>query len=128
MTFLWRAMGSPEPSGDNSFTDVPADSYYSKAVQWAMEEGITSGTGADTFSPDAVCTRAEVVTFLMRALDGQGAGSAGFSDVPAGSYYSEAVAWAVANGITEGTSATTFSPDAQCTRAQIVTFLYRAVA
>ena len=128
VTFLWRAMGSPEPSGDNSFTDVPADSYYSKAVQWAMEEGITSGTGADTFSPDAVCTRAEVVTFLMRALDGQGAGSAGFSDVPAGSYYSEAVAWAVANGTTEGTSATTFSPDAQCTRAQIVTFLYRAVA
>ncbi len=128
VTFLWRAMGSPEPSGDNSFTDVPADSYYSKAVQWAMEEGITSGTGADTFSPDAVCTRAEVVTFLMRALDGQGAGSAGFSDVPADSYYSEAVAWAVANGITDGTSATTFSPDAQCTRAQIVTFLYRAVA
>ena len=128
VTFLWRAMGSPEPSGDNSFTDVPADTYYSKAVQWALEEGITSGTGADTFSPDAVCTRAEVVTFLMRALDGQGAGSAGFSDVPAGSYYSEAVAWAVANGTTEGTSATTFSPDAQCTRAQIVTFLYRAVA
>ena len=128
VTFLWRAMGSPEPLGDNSFTDVPADSYYSKAVQWAMEEGVTSGTGADTFSPNAVCTRAEVVTFLMRALDGQGAGSAGFSDVPADSYYSEAVAWAVANGITDGTSATAFSPDAQCTRAQIVTFLYRAVA
>lgn len=128
VTFLWRAMGSPEPSGSGSFTDVPGNSYYSKAVQWALENGVTSGTSATTFSPNAVCTRAEVVTFLMRALDGRGYGSAGFTDVAAGSYYADAVSWAVANGVTEGTGATTFSPNAQCSRAQIVTFLYRAAA
>ena len=128
VTFLWRAMGSPEPRSAGTFTDVNASSYYAKAVRWALENGITSGTSATTFEPNAVCTRAQVVTFLMRALDGRSYGSAGFADVAASSYYADAVAWAVANGITDGTSATTFSPDTQCNRAQIVTFLYRAVA
>lgn len=128
VTFLWRAMGSPEPRSAGTFNDVDASSYYAKAVRWALENGITSGTSATTFDPNAVCTRAQVVTFLMRALDGRSYGSAGFADVAASSYYADAVAWAVANGITDGTSATTFSPDTQCNRAQIVTFLYRAVA
>lgn len=128
VTFLWRAMGSPEPRSAGTFTDVNASSYYAKAVRWALENGITSGTSATTFEPNAVCTRAQVVTFLMRALDGRSYGSAGFADVAASSYYADAVAWAVANGITDGTGATTFSPDTQCNRAQIVTFLYRAVA
>lgn len=128
VTFLWRAMGSPEPRSAGTFTDVDASSYYAKAVRWALENGITSGTSATTFEPNAVCTRAQVVTFLMRALDGRSYGSAGFADVAASSYYADAVAWAVANGITDGTGATTFSPDTQCNRAQIVTFLYRAVA
>lgn len=128
VTFLWRAMGSPEPRSAGTFTDVNASSYYAKAVRWALENGITSGTSATTFDPNAVCTRAQVVTFLMRALDGRSYGSAGFADVAASSYYADAVAWAVANGITDGTGATTFSPDTQCNRAQIVTFLYRAVA
>lgn len=128
VTFLWRAMGSPEPRSAGTFTDVNVSSYYAKAVRWALENGITSGTSATTFDPNAVCTRAQVVTFLMRALDGRSYGSAGFADVAASSYYADAVAWAVANGITDGTGATTFSPDTQCNRAQIVTFLYRAVA
>lgn len=128
VTFLWRAMGSPEPRSAGTFTDVNASRYYAKAVRWALENGITSGTSATTFEPNAVCTRAQVVTFLMRALDGRSYGSAGFADVAASSYYADAVAWAVANGITDGTGATTFSPDTQCNRAQIVTFLYRAVA
>lgn len=128
VTFLWRAMGSPEPRSAGTFTDVNASSYYAKAVRWALENGITSGTSATTFDPNGVCTRAQVVTFLMRALDGRNYGSAGFADVAASSYYADAVAWAVANGITDGTGATTFSPDTQCNRAQIVTFLYRAVA
>lgn len=128
VTFLWRAMGSPEPRSAGTFTDVNASSYYAKAVRWALANGITSGTSATTFDPNGVCTRAQVVTFLMRALDGRSYGSAGFADVAASSYYADAVAWAVANGITVGTGATTFSPDTQCNRAQIVTFLYRAVA
>ena len=128
VTFLWRAMGSPEPRSAGTFTDVNASSYYAKAVRWALENGITSGTSATTFDPNGVCTRAQVVTFLMRALDGRSYGSAGFADVAASSYYADAVAWAVANGITDGTGAITFSPDTQCNRAQIVTFLYRAVA
>ena len=128
VTFLWRAMGCPEPAGSASFADVAAGSYYSKAVAWALEKGITTGTSATTFSPDAVCTRAQVVTFLQRALGGSGGGSTGFTDVPADAYYADAVAWAVSKGITTGTSASTFSPNAQCSRAQIVTFLYRAMA
>ena len=128
VTFLWRAMGSPEPRSAGTFTDVNASSYYAKAVRWALENGITSGTSATTFDPNAVCTRAQVVTFLMRALDGRSYRSPRPSAVAASSYYADAVAWAVANGITDGTGATTFSPDTQCNRAQIVTFLYRAVA
>ena len=128
VTFLWRAMGCPEPAASSSFADVAAGSYYSKAVAWALEKGVTTGTSATTFSPDAVCTRAQVVTFLQRALGGSGGGSTGFTDVPADAYYAGAVAWAVSKGITTGTSASTFSPNAQCSRAQIVTLLYRAMA
>lgn len=126
VTFLWRAAGCPEPAGTNSFTDVSADAYYAKAVAWAVEQGITNGTGGGKFSPDAVCTRAQVVAFLWRAEGSDTAGTANsFADVPTNAYYTDAVNWAVENSITGGTSATTFSPAANCTRAQIVTFLYR---
>ena len=128
VTFLWRASGSPEPKGAVNFVDVASDSYYAKAVAWAVENGVTAGTGEDRFSPDAVCTRAQAVVFLYRVMGKAADNSAKFSDVPAGSYYGAAVNWAVENNVTGGTSATTFSPDAPCTRAQIVTFLYRAEA
>ncbi len=130
VTFLWRAAGSPvSASGSSPFTDVAAGTYYSDAVLWAVGQGITTGTGAATFSPDAVCTRAQVVTFLHRYEGTPAAGSAAsFTDVAAGQYYTDAVAWAVANGITTGTSATTFAPDVNCSRAEIVTFLYRDLA
>ena len=126
VTFLWRAAGSPEPKNAASFTDVPAGAYYAKAVAWAIENGITLGTTDTTFSPNAACTRAQSITFLYRALGKLADSKAAFSDVLAGSYYANAVAWAVENGVTNGTSATTFSPNNGCTRAQIVTFLYRA--
>ncbi len=126
VTFLWRAAGSPEPNGTSAFTDVPAGAYYAKAVAWAVENGITDGTSETTFSPDAPCTRGQSVTFLYRARKGAANASTGFTDVPAGAYYAAPVAWAVENGITNGTGKTTFSPDAPCTRAEIVTFLYRA--
>lgn len=125
VTFLWRAAGSPAPKGTSSFADVPAESYYAQAVAWAVENGITNGTGEGTFSPDASCDRSQSVTFLFRALGGETAGDAAFSDVPAGSYYASAVAWAAEQGITNGTSSMTFSPNEICTRGQIVTFLYR---
>lgn len=125
VTFLWRAAGSPSPKGTSSFADVPAESYYAQAVAWAVENGITNGTGEGTFSPDTPCDRSQSVTFLFRALGGKTAGDAAFSDVPAGSYYASAVAWAAEQGITTGTSSTTFSPNDTCTRGQIVTFLYR---
>lgn len=125
VTFLWRAAGSPEPKTMSSFTDVPADSYYAKAVAWAVENGIAIGTGPATFSPDAICTRAHAVTFLARAMNAAADGKAGFTDVPADSYYANAVAWAVANGITNGVGDGLFAPHTVCTRAQIVTFLYR---
>ena len=128
VTFLWRAAGSPEPKNMGSFADVAADSYYAKAVAWAMENGVTTGTTAATFSPDAVCTRAQAVTFLARALNAKAASAAEFSDVPADSYYADAVAWAAANGVTEGIGGGLFAPDNDCTRGQIVTFLYRALA
>ena len=128
VTFLWRAAGSPEPKSVASFSDVAANAYYAKAVAWAVENGITSGTGDGKFSPDATCTRAQAVTFLSRALKGTATAGNTFSDVAANSYYAEAVAWAVANDITKGTSTTTFSPDDDCTRGQIVTFLFRAMA
>ena len=126
VTFLWRAAGSPEPVGTSAFTDVPASAYYAKAVAWAVENGITDGTSETTFSPDAPCTRGQSMTFLYRARKGAASASTIFTDVPAGAYYAAPVAWAVENGITNGTGKTTFSPDAPCTRAEIVTFLYRA--
>ena len=127
VTFLWRAAGSPEPKGTAAgMTDVVPDSYYAKAVAWAVENGITTGTAEGTFSPDATCTRAQAVTFLARAQNATATGKTAFSDVPADSYFADAGAWAQANGVTTGTSETTFSPDNDCTRAQIVTFLYRA--
>ena len=127
VTFLWRAAGSPEPKGTVAgMTDVVPGSYYAKAVAWAVENGITTGTAEGTFSPDATCTRAQAVTFLARAQNAKATGKTAFSDVPADSYFADAVAWAQANGVTTGTSETTFSPDNDCTRAQIVTFLYRA--
>ena len=126
VTFLWRAAGSPEPKAMSSFTDVPASAYYAKAVAWAVENGITNGMTETTFAPDATCTRGQSVTFLYRALKGAASGSANFTDVPANAFYTDAVNWAVANNVTNGTSVTTFSPNESCTRAEIVTFLYRA--
>ena len=127
VTFLWRAAGSPEPKGAASgMTDVVSGSYYEKAVAWAIENGITTGTTTSMFSPDATCTRAQAVTFLARALKAKAASAAEFSDVPTGSYFADAVAWAAANGVTEGIGGGLFGSDNDCTRGQIVTFLYRA--
>ena len=127
VTFLWRAAGSPEPKNTVAgMADVVAGSYYEKAVMWAIENGITTGTGNNTFSPDDICTRAQAVTFLARALNAKASGAAEFGDVPADSYFAEAVAWAAANGVTTGIGGGMFGPDGSCTRGQIVTFLYRA--
>ena len=127
VTFLWRAAGSPEPvTTTNPFTDVNSGVYYYDAVLWAVEQGITSGTSATTFAPDATCTRAQTVTFLYRAAGSPAVSGGSFADVSADAYYADAVAWAVSEGVTVGTSDTTFSPDMNCTRAQIVTFMYRA--
>ena len=127
VTFLWRAAGSPEPKGAASgMSDVVSGSYYEKAVAWAIENGVTTGTTTSTFSPDATCTRAQSVTFLYRALGKKVESSANFTDVKSDAFYTDAVNWAVANNVTNGTSNTTFSPNADCTRAEIVTFLYRA--
>ena len=126
VTFLWRAAGCPEPKSGAGFADVSDSAYYAKAVAWAVENGVTSGRKSGGFDPGAPCTRAQAVTFLARALNADGGGSAAFSDVPADSYYAAAVAWAVANGVTNGRSDGSFAPNAACTRAQIVTFLYRA--
>ena len=125
VTFLWRAAGSPEPKNMSNFSDVPADSYYAKAVAWAVENGITTGTGDGKFSPDATCTRAQSVTFLFRASKASANGAPAFSDVAATAYYAEAVKWATNNGITNGIGDNLFGSDNDCTRAQIVTFLYR---
>ena len=129
VTFLWRAAGSPAPkSGVNPFADVKADAYYYDAVLWAVEQGITKGTTDTAFSPNSTCTRAQIVTFLWRSQKSPTAdGVNPFTDVAAGAYYNSAVLWAVENGITSGTTAATFSPNATCTRAQIVTFLYRCL-
>ena len=127
VTFLWRANGQPDAAGNNPFADVSTSSYYNEAVQWAVANNITSGTSPNAFEPDAPVTRAQVVTFLYRNAGSPSVcGSAPFADVLTGAYYRDAVCWAVMQGITAGTSATTFSPDESCTRAQIVTFLYRA--
>ena len=126
VTFLWRAAGSPEPKTASSFTDVSASAYYAKAVAWAIENGITNGMTETTFAPNATCTRGQSVTFLHRALKGTASGSTNFTDVKSDAFYADAINWAVANNVTNGTSNTTFSPNADCTRAEIVTFLYRA--
>ena len=123
---LWRAAGSPEPESTvNPFTDVSAGAYYYDAVLWAVEQGITNGTSASTFSPDATVTRGQTVTFLWRYDGSTAVSGSSFVDVAADAYYADAVTWAASEGVTTGTSATTFSPDNDCTRAQIVTFLYR---
>ena len=128
VTFLWRAAGSPAPKNMSSFADVPADAFYAKAVAWAVENGITGGTGDGKFSPDATCTRAQSVTFLYRAAGSpKVSGSAEFGDVAANAYYADAVAWAAKNGVTDGVGGGLFGSGSDCTRAQIVTFLYRAM-
>ena len=130
VTFLWRAAGSPAPKTTTMpFTDVPAGSYYYDAVLWAVENGITKGTSATEFSPDMNCSRAQIVTFLWRSEQSPAAGTVNpFTDVKPDAYYADAVLWAVKEDITKGTTDTMFSPDADCTRAQIVTFLWRALA
>lgn len=126
VTFLWRAAGQPQARGTNPFTDVSTDSYYYDAVLWASENDITGGTSANTFDPDSPVTRAQAVTFLYRSAgEPTVTGSNPFHDVPSHAYYLNAVRWAVAEGITSGTSASTFAPEQSCTRAEIVTFLYR---
>ena len=129
VTFLWRANGSPIPeSSDNPFTDVPADAWYTNAVLWAVEQGITTGMTATTFEPDGTCTRGQVATFLWRAENQPTSASENiFSDLASGAYYYDAVLWAVEKGITNGMGNGTFAPDETCTRGQIVTFLYRAM-
>ena len=127
VTFLWRAAGSPQPeTRAMPFTDVPVGSYYYDAVLWAVENGITKGTSDTTFSPNMTCTRAQIVAFLWRSEKSPAAGTANpFADVKSTAYYADAVLWAVKENITKGTTSTTFSPNADCTRAQIVTFLWR---
>ena len=128
VTFLWRAAGSPAPKSMSSFADVAEDAYYAKAVAWAVENGITGGTGNGKFSPDATCTRAQAVTFLYRASGAPAvSGNAAFSDVATNAYYAAAVKWAEKNGITGGIGGGLFGSNNNCTRAQIVTFLYRSV-
>ncbi len=125
VTLLWRAAGSPEPQSTASFTDVAPDAYYAKAVSWAVEKGITTGTGDGKFSPDAPCTRAQAVTFLFRAAKAEASGAPDFRDVAADAYYAAAVKWATDTGITQGVGDGLFAPDQLCTRSQIVTFLWR---
>ena len=130
VTFLWRAAGCPEPKETKTdFTDLKAGAFYEKAVAWAVENEITNGTGKTTFSPDITCTRGQIVTFLWRFKDSPKPEKAenAFTDLTPGAFYEDAVAWAVANKVTNGMTDTTFAPDATCTRGQVVTFLYRAV-
>ena len=127
VTFLWRAAGCPEPKRAGSFSDVSEGSYYAKAVAWAAANGITGGTGEGRFSPDEPCTKAQAVTLLCRAQRAKAEGRAQFSDVPADAYYAEAVAWAAESGVTDGIGGGLFGPEQDCTRAQIVTFLWRAM-
>ena len=128
VTFLWRAAGSPEPKSADRFSDVPESSYYAKAVAWAVENGITSGTGDGKFSPEDACARAQSVTFLFRAAKASADGTPAFRDVASDAYYAEAVKWAADNGITNGIGNGLFGPDNTCTRAQIVTFLWKLYA
>ena len=128
VSFLWRMAGEPEPmSSEMPFVDVASDQYYYKAVQWAVEEGVTAGTSATTFSPDENCTRGQIVSFLWR-YDGEPEPlmeTMPFTDVPAGMYYEDPVLWAAYYGITAGITPTIFGPEDPCTRGQIVSFLYR---
>ena len=127
VTFLWRAAGSPVVNYAMDLSDVAGDAYYAEAVRWALSEGITTGTSDHTFSPDAVCTREQAVTFLWRAAGSPAvSGESAFEDVGADAYYARAVAWAAQNGVTNGISQALFGTGSDCTRAQIVTFLYRA--
>ena len=127
VTFLWRAAGSPVVNYAMNLSDVAGDAYYAEAVRWALSEGITTGTSDHTFSPDAVCTREQAVTFLWRAAGSPAvSGESAFEDVGADAYYARAVAWAAQNGVTNGISQALFGTGSDCTRAQIVTFLYRA--
>ena len=132
VTFLWRAAGSPEPTVTrNPFTDVNSvrDASYYKAILWASQKGITAGTNATTFSPYQECTRSQIVTFLYRMQNSpESKAENPFTDVKADAYYANAVLWAVENGVTTGASATTFDPAGDCTRGQIVTFLYRCLS
>ena len=128
VTFLWRAAGSPVVNYAMDLADVSGDAYYAEAVRWALSQGITTGTADGKFSPNAPCTRAQAVTFLFRASKASADGAPAFSDVAADAYYAEAVRWATDNGITNGTTSSTFSPGSGCTRAQIVTFLWRLYA
>ena len=129
VTFLWRAAGSPAPkSSEMPFEDVAAGSYYYDAVLWAVENGITDGTSATMFSPDATCTRAQIVTFLWRANGSPVAsGNSAFTDVASDAYYAAAVTWAEKNDVTGGIGGGLFGSNNNCTRAQIVTFIYRSV-
>lgn len=128
VTFLWRAAGSPVVNYAMDLADVPGDAYYAEAIRWALSQGITTGTADGKFSPNAPCTRAQSMTFLFRASKASADGAPAFSDVAADAYYAEAVKWATDNGITNGTTSSTFSPGSGCTRAQIVTFLWRLYA
>ena len=128
VTFLWRAAGSPVVNYAMDLADVPGDAYYAEAVRWALSQGITTGTADGKFSPNAPCTRAQSMTFLFRASKASADGAPAFSDVAADAYYAEAVKWATDNGITNGTTSSTFSPGSGCTRAQIATFLWRLYA
>ncbi len=129
LTFLWRAVGSPKPSDTNTdFIDLNKDAYYYNAVLWAVEQGIASGISSTEFGPDELCNRAQIVTFLYRQAGSPDVSGSGFDDVRKDLYYTLAVQWAVALGITSGTSNTAFSPESPCTRAQVVTFLYRYIA
>ena len=120
-------MTKPEPeTAESPFTDLEENAYYTKAVLWALERGVTNGTSETTFSPDATVTRSQTVTFLYRTLGSRTDAANPFTDVDPGAYFYESVLWAVAQGITNGTSETTFGPEENCLRAQIVTFLYRA--
>ena len=125
MTFLWRAVGAPVTGGDCVFTDVDSSDYFYDAVVWAVENGITNGIGNSLFAPDEVCTRAQIVTFLYRMAGSPETEGTVFGDVATDSYYASAVSWAVSGGVTNGVGNGLFAPDNICTRAQIVTFLYR---
>ena len=128
VTFLWRAAGSPEPvSNENPFSDISENAYFYKAVLWAVEQGITKGTTAITFSPGNTVSRAQAVTFLYRSANSPSTESDNnpFTDVPQNSYYNNAVTWASETGVTQGRTSTTFNPSEDCNRGQIITFLYR---